>query len=242
MFEASSGQPISFSITSDPSKIINVSKSKLSGSDAMLVINESGAGKFSGFGSDNDVSFEITATQAGNGSYHAAQSVSRTVKIKKPSKSVFFEERKADVRYEGVKDDALARISSKLGITGEKALALFNSDNYDSDGDGVSNLLERAFGGDSLSNDRGDTLPEPMKKNDNYERIVFTRYNSTYQVEMGLEYIVEESSDLRTWSEITASPESAVDLGGGMERVVFKTTSQTTSGSTQYIRVRVKAR
>ena len=70
MFEASSGQPISFSITSDPSKIINVSKSKLSGSDAMLVINEgaNNAGKFSGFGSDKDVSFEITATQAGNGS------------------------------------------------------------------------------------------------------------------------------------------------------------------------------
>jgi hypothetical protein len=242
MFEASSGQPISFSITSDPSKIINVSKSKLSGSGAMLVINEGGAGKFTGFGNDEDVSFEITATQAGNSSYHAAQSVSRTVKIKKPSKSVFFEERKADVRYDGVKTDALARISSKMGITGEKALALFNSDNYDSDGDGVSNLLERAFGGDSLSNDRGDTLPKPMKKNDNYERIVFTRYNSTYQVEMGLQYIVEESADLRTWSAITASPESSVDLGGGMERVVFKTSSETTSGSTQYIRVRVKAR
>ena len=242
MFEASSGQPISFSITSDPSKIINVSKSKLSGSDAMLVINESGAGKFSGFGSEEDVSFEITATQAGKTNYHAAESVSRTVKIKKPSKSVFFEERKADVRYEGVKDDALTRISSKMGITGEKALAMFNSDNYDSDGDGVSNLLERAFGGDSLSNDGGSSLPKPVKKNDNYERIVFTRYNSTYQNDMGLQYIVEESSDLRTWSRITASPENSEELGGGMERVVYRTTSQTSAGSTQYIRVRVKAR
>ena len=73
-----------------------------------------------------------------------------------------------------------------MGITGEKALALFNSDNYDSDGDGVSNLLERAFGGDSLSNDRGDTLPKPIKKNDNYEYLTFTRYNSTYQSDMGI--------------------------------------------------------
>ena len=48
-----------------------------------------------------------------------------------------------------------------MGITGEKALALFNSDNYDSDGDGVSNLLERAFGGDSLSNDN-EATPKPQ--------------------------------------------------------------------------------
>jgi hypothetical protein len=93
-----------------------------------------------------------------------------------------------------------------------------------------------------LSNDGGSSLPKPVKKNDNYERIVFTRYNSTYQNDMGLEYIVEESSDLRTWSRITASPENTENLGGGMERVVYRTTSQTSAGSTQYIRVRVKAR
>ena len=72
----------------------------------MIVFNEMSAnngadGKFKGFGNDEEVSFDIVASQAGNGSYHAAQSFSRTVKIKKPSKSVFFEERKADVRYEG---------------------------------------------------------------------------------------------------------------------------------------------
>ena len=33
-------------------------------------------------------------------------------------------------------------------ITGDKATALFDNDNYDSDGDGISNALERAFGGD----------------------------------------------------------------------------------------------
>ena len=166
------------------------------------------------------------------------------MKIKKPSKSVFFEERKADVRYEGVKTDALARISSKMGITGEKALALFNSDNYDSDGDGVSNLLERAFGGDSLSNDRGDTLPKPIKKqSDGKEYLTFTRYNSTYQTDMGLQYIVERSTDLRTWTSSGVElVGSATDLGGGMERVVYRTTAATSSGNTQYIRVRVKAR
>jgi hypothetical protein len=249
MFEASSGQDITFTISNDSQKIVNLTKSDLSGTDAMIVFNEMSAnngtdGKFKGFGSEDELTFDITASQAGNTNYHAAESVSRTVKIKKPSKSVFFEERKADVRYEDVKDDALARISSKMGITGEKALALFNSDNYDSDGDGVSNLLERAFGGDSLSNDRGDTLPKPIKKqSDGKEYLTFTRYNSTYQTDMGLQYIVERSTDLRTWTSTGVElVGSATDLGGGMERVVYRTTSATSAGSTQYIRVRVKAR
>jgi len=144
-------------------------------------------------------------------------------------------------RYEDVESDALSRISSKLGISGEKALALFNSDNYDSDGDGVSNLLERAFGGDSLGNDSRSARPAPVKKNDNYEYLSFERYNSAFQADMGITYIVEESSDRRTWTSIS-NPQSTTDIGGGMERVVYRTTSQTSAGNTQFIRVRVKAK
>ena len=245
MFEASSGEDITFTITSDSQKIVNISKSDLTGTDAMIVFNEKSAndgtdGKFKGFGSDKELSIEITASQSGNGSYHAAQSVSRTIKIKKPSKAVFFEERKADPRYDDVKSDALSRIAAKEGISGEKALALFNSDNYDSDGDGVSNLLERAFGGDSLGNDTRSARPAPVKKNDNYEYLSFDRYTSDFQADMGIEYIVEESSDRRTWTTVN-SAQSTTDLGGGMERVVFRTSATTSSGSTQYIRVRVKA-
>ena len=246
MFETTSNLALTFSIANDSQKIAAI---KGTGADTVIVFNEMSANggvdnKFKGFGNDEEVSFDIVASQAGNGSYHAAQSVTRTVKVKKPSKSVFFEERKADVRYEGVKTDALSRIQSKMGISGEKALALFNSDNYDSDGDGVSNLLERAFGGDSLSNDSGDTLPKPIKKkSDGKEYLTFTRFNSTYQADMGLQYIVEKSTDLRTWT--TSGVElvgSATDIGGGMERVVYRTTAATSAGTTQYIRVRVKAR
>ena len=60
---------------------------------------------------------------------------------------------------------------------------------------------------------------------------------------MGLQYFVEKSSDLRTWtSSGVEQVGTATDLGGGMERVVYRTTAATSSGSTQYIRVRVKAR
>ena len=80
-----------------------------------------------------------------------------------------------------------------------------------------------------------------MKKNDNFEYLSFDQYNSEFQADMGLVYIVEESSDRRTWSSIS-SPQDTTDLGGGMERVVYRTTNQTSAGTTQFIRVRVKSK
>ena len=204
---------------------------------AQLVINQAGAGKFSGFGSDKEVSFEITATQAGDNSYHAAQSVSRTIKIKKPSKSVFFEERKQDARYDSVKNDALTDCFKTWNIR-RKALALFNSDSYDSDETVFPTLLNNAFGGDSLGKDSREAKPTPIDKNDGNQYIGFNRYDSTYQADMRIEYIVEQSSDMRSWSNVTdvaGNLDSTTDLGGGMERVVYKTTN-----SNKYIRVRVK--
>jgi len=242
MFRSSSNLGLSYSVPGDsPVQVVG------SGKDTKLVFKTTRDGfskdalknKFSG----DSITFDLTVSQAGNGSFHAAQSVTRTIKLMKPSKSMFFEERKLDARYEDVKTAALSRIAAKKGLSGEKALALFNSDNYDSDGDGVSNLLERAFGGDSLGNDSRANRPAPVKASDGKEYLSFNRYSSDYETDMGIEYIVERSTDRRTWS--TSGVEqvgSAYDLGGGMERVVYRTTSATSAGSTQFIRVRVKAK
>ena len=70
------------------------------------------------------------------------------------------------------------------GVSGEKALAMFNSDSYDSDGDGVSNLIERAFGGGSLGQDSREAKPAPIDKNDGNQYLGFNRYNSTYQADI----------------------------------------------------------
>jgi hypothetical protein len=246
MFKADSGLGITYTITSDPQNIIDQTKSVLSGADAKLVFNQMSAnggddGKFKGFdGASDELSFEITAAQSGDNDYHAAESVSRTIKIKKPTKSVFFEERKQDARYDDIKTDAIAN-RMPAGVTGEKATALFNSDNFDSDGDGVPNGLERVFGGDSLGNDERGTLPAPVKVDDGKEYITFIRYNSNFQADMGVTYVVEKSNDRRTWSTSGVQQVgSAVDLGGGMERVVYRTTSATAAGTTQFIRVRAK--
>ena len=114
---------------------------------------------------------------------------------------------------------------------GDKTTALFDNDNYDSDGDGISNVLERAFGGDSLKSDSESVLPRPIKSKpageEEKEFITFLKFNNNYNNE-GIEYIVETSRDLRTWlpkdNADGAEPHgSAVDVGGGMERVVYKT-------------------
>jgi hypothetical protein len=82
-----------------------------------------------------------------------------------------------------------------------------------------------------------------VKASDGKEYLSFNRYSSDYQSDMGIEYIVECSTDRRTWSTSGVEPVgSATDLGGGMERVVYRTTSATSAGSTQFIRVRVKAK
>ena len=65
---------------------------------------------------------------------------------------------------------------------------------------------------------------------------------TTYQADMRIEYIVEQSSDLSLLTKchrccLLRNLDSTTDLGGGMERVVYKTTN-----SNKYIRVRVKAR
>ncbi|OUU10113.1 MAG: hypothetical protein CBC00_05510, partial [Verrucomicrobia bacterium TMED40] len=106
------------------------------------------------------------------------------------------------------------------------------------------------FGGDSLVNDRKSILPKAIRKKDGYEYIVFNRFTDEYNTgDDKIEYIVETSRDLRTWYDTSSDQGAALfgtpeDLGGGMERVVFKSKKTRTDGgkTRQYIRVRLKSR
>ena len=252
MFKSTAGLPVSLEIkagtnNSKIAELIDTPKGKL------LVIapkKSDPSQRFTGFGGADELEITIRATQAGNGSYHAAAPIERKIKIKKPTKNSFFSERRMDDRFETARNTFTSKMSSFKSITGEKAKALFDSDNYDSDGDGVSNLMERAFGGDSLSNDAKTIMPRPIRKKDGYEYIIFTKFSDAYNTgDDKIEYIVETSRDLRTWHG-TSSAEgaqqmgTAVDVGGGMERVVYRSKkTRTADGNTQqFIRVRVKSR
>ena len=250
MFRSSSNLAVSVSLTNSPN---NIAKIIGTGQNAVLVIAQktnNNAEKFTGFGGADELAITLQATQAGNGSFHAAAPVERTFKIKKPGKDAFFEERRMDDRFDSKRNSFVSRMTARKGISGEKAMRLFDSDNYDSDGDGISNLMERAFGGDSLTNDSKSIMPRAIRKKDGYEYIVFSRFSDAYNSgDDKIEYIVETSRDLRTWFD-TSSAEGAQlmgtpeDLGGGMERVVFRSKkTRTADGNTrQFIRVRLKTR
>ena len=225
----------------------------------MLVFSKN----FTGFGGAEELTVSIKATQAGDGSYNAAADVIREVKIKKPGKNAFFDERRMDPRYEKERDKFARKLFAKKnlkglidldgsgGITIEDAKLLFDSDNFDSDGDGMSNFMERAFGGDSLSSDSKTTLPRAVNKKDGKQRISFQRYSADYNSE-GIEYIVETSTDLRTWTTTgvtqvdlngPSTDGNGVDIGGGMERVLYETTGTASSkGGKQFLRVRVRTK
>ena len=247
LFKSSSGLPVELSLNVDGkiAKIVGPPGKQ------MIAFAPKGAGMSKDDFDKTDakgrkyVSVTLTARQLGNGSYHPAAPITRDFVIKPPSKDAFFEQRRMDSRFDTKRDFFKDKVAAKLGISGEKANYLFDSDDYDSDGDGVSNLLERAFGGDSLSNDARDILPKRFTKSDGFEYISFSRYKSDFNTgDDQLEYIVETSQDLRTWdangAELVSG--SASDLGGGMERVVFKSKTARPTNGKMFIRVRVKAR
>jgi len=256
MATASSNLGVSFSFTSNPNNAMDILGS---GQNSMLVFSKN----FTGFGGAEELTVSIKATQAGDGSYNAAADVIREVKIKKPGKNAFFDERRMDPRYEKERDKFARKLFAKKNLKGlidldgsgsitiEDAKLLFDSDNFDSDGDGMSNFMERAFGGDSLSSDSKTTLPRAVNKKDGKQRISFQRYSADYNSE-GIEYIVETSTDLRTWTTTgvtqvdlngPSTDGNGVDLGGGMERVLYETTGTASSkGGKQFLRVRVRTK
>jgi hypothetical protein len=255
MATATSNLAVTYTLTANPNNVMQLVGN---GANAMLVFSKN----FSGFGGADELTVSIRATQAGNGSYNAAAAVTREIKVKKPGKSAFFDERRMDPRYEKERDKFARKLFSKKTLKGlidldgsgsitiEDAKLLFDSDDFDSDGDGISNFMERAFGGDSLSSDAKDTLPRSIRKGDGKQRITFQRYQAQYNDE-GIEYIVERSTDLRTWttSGVTqvdlngADAGKGVDAGGGMERVLYETSAtRNASGGKQFLRVRLRTK
>ena len=245
-----SGQPIIFTLVSNPNKIAEI---KGIGDKAQLIVaprKDDPNEKFSGFGGGKDLTIKIRVSQPGNSSWHAAIPLEYEIKIKEPSPKAFYDERRFDERYQNKKNSFLNRASA-LGLSSDKATHLFDSDSYDSDNDGISNLLERAFGGDSLYNDSKDITPKRISKGDGYEYITFNRFQDSYNKGNDkIDYIVETSRDMRTWtpdSDTTNGPlevGTPLDIGGGMERVIFRSREKLSdnNGKKLFIRVRVKSR
>jgi hypothetical protein len=256
MASSSSNLAISYALTANPSSVFQLVGN---GASAVLVFNKN----FTGIIPNSGLAVQITATQTGNDSYNAAAAVVREIIVKKPGKSAFFDERRMDPRYEKERTKFARKLAAKKDLKGLidlnadgsvnhlDAELMFDSDETDSDGDGMSNFMERAFGGDSLSSDAKFVLPRSVNKKDGKQRISFQKYQDTYNSE-GIEYIVETSSDLRTWTTTgvtqidlngAGTAGKGVNAGGGMERVLFETSGTATSkGGKQFLRVRLRTK
>ena len=188
---------------------------------------------------------DLTFSSPGNDYFVAAEPVTKSINIIDSNKSVWRMFRKNDVRYTEIND----RFSERMLIQNSflqnaDTLKIFNEDYVDSDGDGFSNLFERAIGSDSLGPDRKHDLPFFPILADNRVRISFVRYveqNGSTMKTAGEEfnYHVEHSNNLQTWSSTGVELEKTVYLGGGMERQTWVVSSLIPSFDKSFLRLRV---
>ena len=186
------------------------------------------------------LSFDVPASLF----YVAAETQTKILPVVRPTKSAWLEYRKNDVRYERIKDRFSARILTKSPeSTNDEARQVFDEDYSDSDGDGYSNLFERAMGLDSLGADNPQFMPIKLPDTtDGKQRISFIRYKTPLQTTgEDFRYVVEKSTNLRTWSRFGVLHDASkdIDLGGSMERVTFTTEDPLRDGGKNFLRIRV---
>ena len=190
-------------------------------------------------------SVNLTFNAPGNQSFVAADPVTRSINIIAPSKRAWRIFRKGDVRYFKTEDRFIERLLLRNPLIGTvQGKKVFNEDYSDSDGDGYSNLFERAIGSDSLGPDRPQDHPTQPLNPDNRQRISFVRYkdqNGSTLLSAGeiIFYHVEQSDNLQTWSNSGLELERSIELGGGMERQIWVVSSTLPAVNKRFLRVRI---
>ncbi|MDG1356032.1 MAG: hypothetical protein P8P90_07265, partial [Opitutales bacterium] len=174
--------------------------------------------------------------------FAAALSRTRTVEVVKPTKVAWLENRRNDTRYPQLKERFVSnRLNNHSSVTTEQAAYEFDSDNFDSDGDGYSNLFERATGMDSLGFD-SQNAPHFLNLENGKSGISFTRFtNSLSSTGETFQYIIQESFDLRFWRTVSLTSENSkvIPIGGDMERVNY-VAEESPSGNTQpFLRLKI---
>ncbi|MBT7742505.1 MAG: hypothetical protein HN727_11945, partial [Opitutae bacterium] len=185
---------------------------------------------------------QLNITAPGNAQFIPAPPEVRSLTVVKPTKKAWIDFRRGDVRYDGTRERFVRRLMAREGISEANATKVFDEDYSDSDGDGFSNLFERAIGSDSLGPDNWKDLPFRSRLNTNSNQAIsIVRFKSPLTTtEENFQYHIEKSTDLRTWtsSGFKSSPHR-VDLGAEMERVVYETDTPLPSGGRNFLRLRI---
>ncbi len=122
----------------------------------------------------------------------------------------------------------------------EQAAQEFDSDHFDSDGDGYSNLFERATGMDSLGFDQFNA-PRLLQSEKGKPRISFVRYTDPLSATgEDFQYLIEESVDLRSWVPASVVLQNNINIGGGMERRTYQAEEPFQSGVQKFLRLSIR--
>ncbi len=228
-----SGQPVSVEITGGTASSGTAAKVVVLKDKRFLAIKSNASGTLE-LTASQDGGTKFDPTQGKDVIYNAATSVTQTFNIMAPSKANFKlmmrEHGDYTARFNKFKTKYESRTNPDTGFTytTSEITTLFEGDDGDPDGDGVPNLLEYAFGGESLSQDDDERKNLPRKKplrrpssgSANFQMTFVRRTSSS---DSALTYTVETSNDMRSWSSSGVTQVgSAEDVGGGMERVIYK--------------------
>src|SRR5690606_18483254 len=105
----------------------------------------------------------------------------------------------------------------------------------DYDGDGLSNLLEYAFGGDPLKSDRADAYPQGAVDESGYPTFSYVRRVTPGDLTYTVQFATDLSEDFETYSP-PASSVTVVPIGAGLELVSFPIPA---NGAAAFVRVMV---
>ncbi len=183
------------------------------------------------------LSFDVPATTE----YAAAVTLFRTIEVVAPTKNAWLTMRRNDPRYANLKQKFINRRINKMPEwTSAQAEYEFDLGHVDSDGDGFSNIYERALGMDSLAFDRfgGAQQINPINGK---PTISFVKYKDPLSsTGENFEYIIEQSNNLKVWNPASVSLVSRIDIGDEMERVTYRSTSSKVD-PVMFLRLRISS-
>jgi hypothetical protein len=221
-----SGNPVQLSITGGTAA---------SGTRTKIV--EKDGKKFFAIITSTPGTLQVTATQAGgdNGglTYNPAAPVTHEITVRKASfanfKLTMREQTKYAGRYTKFQSKYTGQTNPDTGFTytSSEIQSLFEEVAGDPDGDGVTNLLEYAFGGDGLEqlDDERKNLPRkrPLKRRTAGPKkfqLSFLRRSAAN--DSNLTYTVETSTDMYNWTSSGLTEVSSEAVDGGMEYVTYE--------------------
>ena len=183
---------------------------------------------------------ELTFDVPPDDNFASALPQTRSIEVKKPTRGNWLENRRKDPRYSMVRNQFTKRkLRLNQNYTNDEAVVEFDLNSADSDGDGYSNLFERALGMDSLAFDRTEG-PRLIRGASVPPIISFVRYQNPIEATgENFSYIVESSSDMVNWKTANVFLSSKIEIGEGVERVSYSANESNHIQKPLFLRVRI---